>query len=167
MARQTVRQRWQHYHSRRRIGRRQTGKDLVPPHAIDGFWFQRHVSEVYPDPVIAADKANSVLSILGSESNARDCENQLMELFDSENFNIITRFLKNRDVIVWCTKRRRSDAEGQVDVEVAMREKGLGRILAGDRQAKGETDAMDVAEPKEIPKTATLASGCTPAEAYR
>ena len=142
--------------------RAKVDKDLVPPHAIDGFWVQRQVSEVYPDPVIAADKANSVLSILGSESNARDCENQLMELFDFENFNIITRFLKNRDVIVWCTKWRRSDAEGQVDVEVAMREKGLGwilRALAGDRQAKGETDAMDVDEPKEVPKTATLAPG--------
>ncbi|KAA1478963.1 hypothetical protein DENSPDRAFT_892589 [Dentipellis sp. KUC8613] len=37
------------------------------------------VSEVYPDPVSAADKAASVLSILGSESSLRDAENQLSD----------------------------------------------------------------------------------------
>ncbi|KAJ8517086.1 hypothetical protein ONZ45_g5700 [Pleurotus djamor] len=141
-------------------------KDLVSPHAVDGFWVQRQISEVYPDPVTAADKAASVLSILGSESGLRDCENQLMELFDYESFHIITKFLKNRDVIVWCTKLMRSNAEERVDVEVAMREKGVGwilRELAGDRQAKAKADdAMDVDEPKAtVPKTATLAPGST------
>ncbi|PPQ88313.1 hypothetical protein CVT25_012373 [Psilocybe cyanescens] len=141
-------------------------KDVVSPHSIDGFWVQRQISEVYPDPVTAADKASSVLSILGSESSARDCENQLMELFDYQSFHITAKFLKNRDVVVWCTKLMRSDAEERINVEVAMREKGLGwilRELAGDRQAKGEKpDAMDVDEAKpEVPKTATLAPGST------
>ena len=49
-----------------------TDKDLVSPHAIDGFWVQRQVSKIYPDPVTSADKAASVLSILGSESSLRD-----------------------------------------------------------------------------------------------
>lgn len=140
-------------------------KDIVSPHAIDGFWVQRQVSDVYPDPVTAADKAASVLSILGSESNLRDIENQLMELFDYQSFHITTKFLKNRDVIVWCTKLMRSDAEERVNVEVAMREKGVGwiiRELAGSRQTKTRSDAMDVDEPKpEVPKTATLAPGST------
>jgi chaperonin GroEL (HSP60 family) len=39
-------------------------KDIVSPHSIDGFWVQRQISKVYPDPVTAADKAASVLSIL-------------------------------------------------------------------------------------------------------
>jgi len=141
-------------------------KDIVSPHSIDGFWVQRQISEVYPDPVTAADKAASVLSILGSESSARDCENQLMELFDYQSFHITAKFLKNRDVIVWCTKLMRSDADERVNVEVAMREKGLGwilRELAGDRQAKSSTnvDAMDVDKPAVVPKTATLAPGST------
>lgn len=141
-------------------------KDIVSPHEIDAFWVQRQVSELYTDPVTAADKAQSVLTILGSESNLRDCENQLMDLFEYQSFEIITKFLKNRDVIVWCTKLMRSDADERVNLEVAMREKGLGwilRELSGDRKAKGRAqDAMDVDEqPKEIPKTATLAPGST------
>ncbi|GJE96304.1 Sec63-domain-containing protein [Phanerochaete sordida] len=142
-------------------------KDIVSPHSVDGFWVQRQVAEVYPDPVTAADKAAAVLTILGSESNLRDCENQLMDLFEYQSFHVITKFLKNRDVIVWCTKLVRSDAEERVNVEVAMREKGLGwilRELAGDRKAKPKADdAMDVDEkPKvQVPKTATLAPGST------
>ncbi|KDR76589.1 hypothetical protein GALMADRAFT_139507 [Galerina marginata CBS 339.88] len=142
-------------------------KDIVSPHSIDGFWVQRQISEVYPDPVTAADKAASVLSILGSESSARDAENQLMELFEYQSFHITAKFLKNREVVVWCTKLMRSDAEERVNVEVAMREKGLGwilRDLAGDRQTKASrSDAMDVDEskPAQVPKTATLAPGST------
>ncbi|KAL0064635.1 Pre-mRNA-splicing helicase BRR2 [Marasmius tenuissimus] len=142
-------------------------KDIVSPHSIDAFWVQRQVSEIYPDPVTAADKAASVLSILGSESGLRDCENQLMELFDYQSFHITTKFLKNRDVIVWCTKLMRSDADERVNVEVAMREKGVGwilRELAGDRQAKARApDAMDVDEKPavQVSKKANLAPGFT------
>ncbi|KII91381.1 hypothetical protein PLICRDRAFT_135522 [Plicaturopsis crispa FD-325 SS-3] len=149
-------------------GKAKADKDIVSPHAIDGFWVQRQISEVYPDPVTAADKAASVLAILGSESSVRDCENQLMELFEFENFHIITKFLKNREVIVWCTKLMRSDADERVNVEVAMREKGVGwilRELSGDRQARTRADAMDVDEQvkhsENVPKTATLAPGST------
>ncbi|EIW74460.1 Sec63-domain-containing protein [Coniophora puteana RWD-64-598 SS2] len=149
-------------------------KDIVSPHAIDGFWVQRQISEIYPDPVTAADKAQAVLTILGSESSLRDCENELMELFEYQSFDVITRFLKNRDVIVWCTKLMRSDADERVNVEVAMREKGVGwilRELAGNRGGKKTStgaagDAMDVdtadaAAAKPVPKTATLAPGST------
>ncbi|KAI0731785.1 Sec63-domain-containing protein [Fomitopsis betulina] len=147
-------------------GKVHVDKDAVSPHSIDGFWVQRQISEVYPDPATAAEKASAVLSILGSESNLRDCENQLMDLFEYQSFDMITKFLKNRDVIVWCTKLMRSDADERVNVEVAMREKGLGwilRELAGDRKAKVRSDAMDVDEKSkvEVPKTATLAPGST------
>jgi pre-mRNA-splicing helicase BRR2 len=141
-------------------------KDIVSPHSIDAFWVQRMVGEVYPDPQTASDKTIAVLSVLGSESSLRDSENQLMELFDYQSFDVITKFLKNRDVVVWCTKLARSDANERVNVEVAMREKGLGwilRELAGDRQAKAHADdAMDVDEQVknvQVPKTATLAPG--------
>jgi pre-mRNA-splicing helicase BRR2 len=49
-----------------------------------------------------------------------------MELFDYQSFHITAKFLKNRDVIVWCTKLMRSDADERVNVEVAMREKERG-----------------------------------------
>jgi pre-mRNA-splicing helicase BRR2 len=143
-------------------------RDVVSPHSIDGFWVQRQISEIYSDPVTAADKAASVISILGSDSSARDCENQLMELFDYESYHVIAKFLKNREVIVWCTKLMRSDADERVNVEVAMREKGLGwilRELAGDRQAVAAKSGedMDVDEPQQtkIPKTGTIMPGST------
>jgi pre-mRNA-splicing helicase BRR2 len=152
--------------SSRGAGKTKADKDIVSPHAIDGFWVQRQISEVYPDPVTAADKAAAVLSVLSSESSLRDCENELMALFEYQSFHVITKFLKNRDVVVWCTKLMRSDADVRVGVEVAMREKGVGwilRELAGDRQAKKvQDDVMDVDEKKPaVPKTATLAPGST------
>lgn len=142
---------------------------VVAPHEIDGFWVQRQITEVYSDPVTATEKATTVLSILGSESSLRDCENQLMELFEYQSFELITKFLKNREVIVWCTKLVRSDADERVNIEVAMREKGVGwilRELAGDRKAKLSTsDSMDVdakaPAQEQVPKTGTLAPGST------
>ncbi len=61
-------------------------RDVVSPHSIDGFW-QWQISEIYPDPLTAADKAASVLATLSSESSVRDCENRLMGLFDYQSFN--------------------------------------------------------------------------------
>ena len=49
-----------------------------------------------------------------------------MELFDYQSFEVTTKFLKNRDVVVWCTKLTRSDANERVNIEVAMCKKGLG-----------------------------------------
>jgi hypothetical protein len=99
-------------------------------HTIDGFWIQQQISEIYSDPVTAADKASSVLSILGSKSSLRGCENQLKEPFDNQNHHVIRAFIKDRDAIIWCTKLMRSDADEHVDIEVAMREKGT-RALVG------------------------------------
>lgn len=91
-----------------------------------------------------------------------------MELFDFETYHIVAKFLKNRDVVVWCTKLMRSDADERVNVEVPMREKGLDwilRELAGDRLATTRANAMDVDEPSShqtaVPSTATLAPGST------
>ena len=87
-----------------------------------------------------------MLSILGSESSVRDCENQLMDLFEYEHFPLIRKFVKNRDVVVWCTKLMRSDADEHVNVEVAMWEKGVGwilRELAGDRETQGGCGTED------------------------
>jgi len=47
-------------HSSGGKGNAKADKDIVSPHAIDGFWVQRQISEVYPHPVTAADKASSV-----------------------------------------------------------------------------------------------------------
>ncbi|KAH9984625.1 hypothetical protein BJV77DRAFT_952536, partial [Russula vinacea] len=57
----------------------------------------------------ASNKTLAVLSVLGSESNLHDCENQLMEPFDYQSFDVIIKFLKNRDVVAWCIKLRHQE----------------------------------------------------------
>lgn len=131
--------------------------DKLSPHDVDGFWLQRFLGQAYPDPVQAADFTTQALELLSSEAELRDLENSLADMFGYENFELIATLTKNRDVIVWCTKLARSNDDERHDVEVAMREKGVGwilRDLRGDRQAEAG-GAQAVA----IPKTATLAPG--------
>jgi pre-mRNA-splicing helicase BRR2 len=123
---------------------------------IDAYWLQREVGKVYTDPSEGVDqhaqleKANSAFEILSSGSDLRDCENQLMEVFDFTKFELVGTLVQNRDLIVWCTRLARADAEERVNVEVAMREKGVGSILkelAGTAEGKAgaaRNDAMDV-----------------------
>ncbi|GAW10525.1 Sec63-domain-containing protein [Lentinula edodes] len=144
--------------------------DLVSPHSIDAFWVQRQISQVYPDPHTSSTKASEVLSILSSTTppaggtaptNLRDAENQLMEVFEYAHFDLVRKLLKNRDVVVWCTKLMRSSREERADVEVAMRERGVGWILReldGERRPNTtsndeEGEQMDVDDPK--PPTTT------------
>jgi pre-mRNA-splicing helicase BRR2 len=122
--------------------------DMVAPHEVNGFWVQCQISSIYLDPVTLTSKAASVLDILGSsQSSLRDCENQLMDLFEYQSFEVIRKFLKNRDIIVWCTKLVRSSEEERKDVEVTMRKKGIGwilRELVGDRKSKHKRDGIMV-----------------------
>ena len=132
--------------------------DKVSPHEVDGFWLQRLIAAAYPDPVQSADFTQRALELLGSEAELRDLENSLAEMFGYENFDLVATLTKNREVIVWCTKLARSSEEERQDVEVAMREKGVGwilRQLRGDRKQAAEAEQPQAA----IPTKATLAPG--------
>lgn len=140
-------------------GKKQT--DNIPARDIDGFWLQRLVSQSYPDPHETAEKTASAMALLSAESSLRDCENSLMELFEYENFELVKTLLKNREKIVWCTKLARSDDNARMDVEVAMRERGVGWILkelasaeaAAAQAANGDVDVSAApAEVATIPK---------------
>ncbi|RSH79448.1 DEIH-box ATPase [Apiotrichum porosum] len=133
--------------------------DRVSPHDVDGFWLQRLIGQYYPDPVQAADYTTQALELLGSEAELRDLENALADLFSYENFDLIATLTKNRDVIVWCTRLARASDDEKVDVEVAIREKGVGwiiRDLRGGR--KGGDDAPETSA-VTVPNKATLAPG--------
>ena len=108
-----------------------------------------------------------MIDILGSDSGARDRESA-HGAFHYDSYHVIAKFFKNREVVFWCTKLMRSDADGRVNTEVAMREKGLRWILcelAGDRQAAAakSVEEVDVDEPQQlrIPKTGTITAGWT------
>lgn len=146
----------------KRSSKSKSKSDVVSPHDVDGFWLQRFITASYPDPLTANDLTTKALELLGSESDARDLENSLAELFGYENFPLIAHISKNRDVIYWCTRLARSNDDERHDVEVAMREKGVGSILRelkGDR-TKTADDGMDVdGVTKVVPNKATLAPG--------
>jgi pre-mRNA-splicing helicase BRR2 len=134
--------------------------DKVSPHDVDGFWLQRLIAEHYPDPVQSSDFTARALELLGSEAELRDLENALAEMFGYENFPLVATLTKNRDVIVWCTKLARSSEEEKQDVEVAMREKGVGSILRelrGGRKAT-QADGSDLVE-QTVPTKANIAPG--------
>ncbi|GAC95807.1 hypothetical protein PHSY_003384 [Pseudozyma hubeiensis SY62] len=150
----------------------------VSPRDIDAFWIQRHISQHYPDAHEASEKADSAFDILSAESDVRDCENSLMELFDYDKFELVQLFTKNRDVIVWCTRLARADDDEKVNVQVAMREKGVGWILkasqgdtaktngvSADAKAANGTTSIDLEDAqrkaKRLTSRATIAPGST------
>lgn len=124
--------------------------DIVSAREIDGFWLQRLLAQSFSDPQEAAEKTTAAMALLSSESNVRDVENSLMELTDYDKFELVSTLIKNREKIVWCTKLARSNDDEKVDLEVAMREKGVGWILkelAGAKVVSRKGDGMDV-DPK-------------------
>lgn len=122
-----------------RIGEAAQGRrgGTLSAHEIDSFWLQRLVSRYYSDAHEASEKANAAMELLSTDSNVRDCENSLMELFDYDKFEAVELLIKNRDLIVWCTKLGRADENERVNVEVTMREEGFNWILKQLRGDKG------------------------------
>jgi pre-mRNA-splicing helicase BRR2 len=114
----------------------------VPAREIDGFWLQRLVAQSYSDPLEAAEKTQSAMTLLSSDANKRDVENSLMDLTEYDKFELVSTLVNNREKIVWCTKLARSDEDEKIDVEVAMREKGVGWIL---KELRG-----DVIKPSKV-----------------
>ncbi|KAI9311054.1 Sec63 Brl domain-containing protein [Dichotomocladium elegans] len=155
--------------------------DSVSPHDIDAFWLQRQIAVHYPDPHTAQEKTQKAFDILGSESiNMRDCENELMGLFDYDNFDLVRVLVKNRDLIYWCTRLARVTGEERSAVEAEMKQNSLGwilRDLSGDRVRRGEAlerkgvveSAMEIDQEGEgtnrsrtqVPTTTTITPGTT------
>ncbi|KAJ3033781.1 DEIH-box ATPase [Rhizophlyctis rosea] len=137
----------------RGTGQAAGGVAELKAHDVDAFWLQRTVATHYPDAHTAQSKAASAFDILSSAANARDCENELMELFEYDKFDLVKLLTHNRDVIVWCTKLARADGEERKQIEDEMREAGLTNILFSLGEARtakssgldrGEDDKMDV-----------------------
>ncbi|GAA96884.1 uncharacterized protein L969DRAFT_17737 [Mixia osmundae IAM 14324] len=130
---------------------------------IDGFWLQRLISQSYADPQEATTKTSEAMDILSAEQSTGECENALVTLFDFEHFDLVATLVRNRDVIVWCTRLARADDDEKVDVEVAMRERNLGYIL---KELRGGAITNGATKPAtngkaiiDIPKTANITAG--------
>ncbi|PWN44015.1 putative ATP dependent RNA helicase [Ceraceosorus guamensis] len=133
--------------------------DTLTPFDVDAFWLQRLVAASYPDEHESSSKASKALEILAQDTPARDAENDLMELFDYEHFDIVQTLIKNRELVVWCTRLGRADESSRADVEVSMREAGVGWILkalrgAGDARAGAKGSAAAGLKPLDIDEDA-------------
>ncbi|KAG1103085.1 hypothetical protein G6F42_017270 [Rhizopus arrhizus] len=153
-------------------------EDAIFPHDIDAFWLQRQIAAQYPDAHTAQEKTVQAFEILGSESiDIRDCENELMGLFDYDKFDLVRILTKNRDLIYWCTRLARVDGDDKLAVEKEMEDRNLGwilRSLSGDRQRRGEAlerkgvvdtameiDSQGGRSRGQLPTTVTITPGTT------
>lgn len=148
-----------------------TSKDTVHPHEIHAHWLQKQIKEYFSDSQEAESKTLETKDILFSDIDARECENQLMQAFDfdQEKFSLINRLIKNRDVIVWCT--RLSEVGGPQSQEYQniaseMTELGLDWILKAIRGGQegsldsvpatnGESSTQSKSHPTDLPTSAT------------
>ncbi|KAJ4516486.1 Pre-mRNA-splicing helicase BRR2 [Exophiala dermatitidis] len=168
--------------------RKREDSDSIPIHEIDAYWLQRQVGSAYPDAHIQQQKTQDALRILsgksteGEELSLRDIENDLMDLFDYEHPELVSKLVANRDKIVWATRWRRvaDDDDARHLVESEMVEAGHRSILdellgKTDRSTddsrpakKMKLDLMDIDIPKALEeehkekKDGVLAGGLQP-----
>lgn len=103
---------------------------LVDPHDVDAFWLQRKVAEVYSDPHMAQAKTEECLKLMYSSRDVRDCENELMALFEYDHFDLVRLLTKSRDVVVWCTKLAKAGTPDERHaIEEEMRDRDVDHIL--------------------------------------
>ncbi|KAK9466803.1 Sec63 Brl domain-containing protein [Lipomyces arxii] len=111
-------------------------KDIIPAHVIDAFWLQRQVGTIYSDAQTTQERSTTVMEYLSSDASLRQIENDLMELFEFDHFDLVTQLCKNRTRIVWCTRyARATDVPSRKIVEeqmVAAGESALLKELVGD-----------------------------------
>ncbi|KIV84311.1 hypothetical protein PV11_00099 [Exophiala sideris] len=148
--------------------RKRDDSDAIPIHEIDAYWLQRQIGSLYADAHIQQQKTQDALQILsgksleGDEISLRDIENDLMDLFDYDHPEMVSKLVVNRDRIVWATRWRRvaEDQNARNLVESEMVEAGHRTILndllgmtdgttEGARPAKKmKLDLMDIDVPK-------------------
>lgn len=127
--------------------RRKAISDQVPAHEIDAYWLQRQIGQIFEDAHTQHEKTSEALDIMsrnsvGKEQGAlREIENDLMELFDYEHQDLVTKLVRNCDKIVWVTKWRRAaeDERASQAIEEDM-------VACGHRNILNELKLRDAAD---------------------
>ena len=100
----------------------QQRREGLDPRKVDAFWLQRELSKYFSDPLTAQSHARSVLEILQSAKDQRDCENRLVILLDYDKFELVKLLTKNRYTVLFCTRWGQAQtAEAREQVEEEMR----------------------------------------------
>ncbi|KAG4303783.1 hypothetical protein PORY_002808 [Pneumocystis oryctolagi] len=117
-------------------------KEKVFAHQIDSFWLQRTISAHYTDPYVIDKKTSSAISFLESNISFGQLENELMELFDYDKFELVKILTRNRDTVVWCTRLlRATDDEAKKKIEAQMKSEGYEWIL---RELKEDREMLSL-----------------------
>ena len=139
----------------RRNQKEEQDPNIVPAHEIDAYWLQRQIGSIYDDAHIQAEKTQEAEQIMsgtdesGEPNTLREAENDLMELFDYEHPEMVGKFIKNRDKIVWVTRWRRAaeDESARLVVEKNMVNAGHADIL---KELRGRNEAAATADAARV-----------------
>ncbi|GAM82649.1 hypothetical protein ANO11243_006310 [Dothideomycetidae sp. 11243] len=126
-------------------------ESMIPAHEIDAYWLQREIGAAYEDAHIQQEKSQQALDIMsslndeGEAKELRDVENDLMELFDYEQPELVSKLVVNRDKVVWVTRWRRAaeDEPSRIAVEHEMVQAGKGGILKELRTREKDATATN------------------------
>lgn len=115
-------------------GRAETDKATdatLSPTQVDAFWLQRTMAQVYPDAHEAQSRATAAMTILSAaEKGPREVENDLMDLFEYDHFDLVKLLTRNRDTIVWCTALAKASSEAEKnEIKQKIEQLGLYEIL--------------------------------------
>ncbi|XP_072177738.1 U5 small nuclear ribonucleoprotein 200 kDa helicase-like [Diadema setosum] len=127
-------------------------KKGLHPRDIDAFWLQRQLSKFYDDPNVSQARSTEVLEILKNASDDGQCENQLVMLLGTNQFEFIKTLRQNRMMILCCTLLAKSQtvAERQQLEDQMKSDPELASILL----ALTETDKEDLIKEERDRKAA-------------
>eukprot|EP00057_Strongylocentrotus_purpuratus_P018687 XP_011673161.1 PREDICTED: U5 small nuclear ribonucleoprotein 200 kDa helicase [Strongylocentrotus purpuratus] len=131
-------------------------KKGLHPRDIDAFWLQRQLGKFYDDPNISQARSAEILDILKNASDDGQCENQLVMLLGTTQFEFIKLLRQNRMMILCCTMLAKSQtvAEKQQLEDQMKQDPDLVAIL----QALTETDKEDLIKEERARKAAARQS---------
>lgn len=88
--------------------------ETLDPQTIDAYWLQQKLSQVTNDPASLQELVTSVFEVLEDAAQTQiQKENAIMKLFDYSHFVLAKTLIANADVIVWMTKYKRAESEGE------------------------------------------------------
>ena len=118
-------------------GKQNEESRIVPAHEIDAYWLQRQIGQVFEDAHTQQEKTKDAMEIMSRQNEdaelapLRDVENDLMELFDYEHHQVVSKLVYNRDRIVWITRWRNTseDENARKSIETSMYRMGQQQLL--------------------------------------
>ncbi|EAS04385.2 small nuclear ribonucleoprotein helicase (macronuclear) [Tetrahymena thermophila SB210] len=82
--------------------------------AIDAYWLQTKLNDIYNDPMQAQKKDKEILSVLNEQNNII-CQSQLIKILGYDQFDLISLLEKNRHKIYFCTLLQRAEKQQEKD----------------------------------------------------